>query len=469
MNYFLSGYYTIRAILFYVGSVLVVALSFIQNVLPLEWVISGLVEVIFFFAGAHLLTRKWSDLEDNRYVKRLFVLSFFIRLCWVVAGYYLYLSLTGKPFEFSAADSLNYHTMAGWLSSVTVKDGWNILMARSAGAVSDVGYPFYLSLLYSMAGSEVMIPRLIKAVFSAISVVLVYRLAQRNFGEDIGRMAGIYSMLMPNLIYYNGLHLKETEMVFLVLLFMDQADRLLRSRKFNFIRLFFLLITVVLLFSFRTVLGITALFSVVTAVVVPAERVSKSVNRWLLAAWMGVALAFVAGSRIAGEVEQLWASRMTNQQRSYEWRSTREQGNSLARYATSAYLAPAIFIIPLPTMVNVETQQNQMLLHGGYYVKNVMSFFVLMALLGMVAHKKWRHHVLLLSFTIAYLMIVAFSSFAHSERFHLPVLPLLLILAACGTGDIKPSQKQFYVPYLVLVTLAIVAWSWFKLAGRGLV
>lgn len=37
-------------------------------------------------------------------------------------------------------------------------------------------------------------------------------------------MAGIFYMLMPNLIMYTGSHLKEAEMVFLTVAFIERAD-----------------------------------------------------------------------------------------------------------------------------------------------------------------------------------------------------------------------------------------------------
>lgn len=300
-------------------------------------------------------------------------------------------------------------------------------------------------------------------------VVLVHKLAQRNFGEDVARMAGVLTMLMPNLIYYNGLHLKESEMVFITVWFIERADALFRSSRMNLRGITTVLLLTGVLFTFRTVLGITAIFSVSTALLLSKKSNSTTTNRLFFMVWVVLASVALAGGRIAGEIEEIWESRNQNQQRSYEWRSSRRDGNAFARYASTAYLAPTIFIVPFPTMVKVDTQQNQMLLHGGNYVKNVMAFFVFVAFLRLIKHQKWRDHLLLLTFTMGYLIIVAFSSFAHSERFHLPALPLLLILSAYGIENMTPSLKRLFTPYLVLLMILIAGWSWFKLAGRGLV
>lgn len=468
MNYYFPNYYSSKAIYFYLGSLALVSLLFFNRIIPVHWALMGCIQVVAFFVAGNLLTRKWVDREEKRFVKDLFAYSLLIRLVWVVFSYLLYQTMTGRPFEFSAADSLGYHRTAQWLSNGSLVTAWKTLVAMGGGGVSDAGYSFYLTLLYKILGSEVLFPRLIKALLSAYMVVVVYRIAQRNFGDDAGRMAGIFTMLMPNLIYYNGLHLKEIEMVFLTVWFLERADKLMRSDVVNIPNLVLIIVIAAVLFTLRTVLGVTALFSVLTALILSNRRVSKAANRWFFTLWVLIAIAYFAGGRISNEIEEVWESRKINQQESYEWRSSREDGNRLARNISSAYLAPAIFIIPFPTMVHVESQQNQMLLHGGYYVKNVMAFFVFVALLMLFTTKKIREHLLLLSFTFGYLLVIAFSSFAHSERFHLPVLPLLLILAAYGVENVSPKLKVFFVPYLVVLLVLFVAWSWFKLAGRGL-
>ena len=85
--------------------------------------------------------------------------------------------------------------------------------------ISDRGFPIYLSLVYYLLGDSVIIPRLINAVLGAMTVVFTYNLARRNYGENVARIAAIMAMLMPNLIYYCGVHLKETLMVFIVVAF----------------------------------------------------------------------------------------------------------------------------------------------------------------------------------------------------------------------------------------------------------
>lgn len=119
-------------------------------------------------------------------------------------------------------------------------------------------------------------------------------------------------------------------------------------------------------------------------------------------------------------------------------------------------------------MVNTPGQENQQLIHGGNFDKNILAFFVMFAMLIIIKTGKWRDYVLIGSFTISYLIVIALSSFAHSERFHQPAMPFLMIFAAYGISQVTNATKKYYMWYIAVLFLAIIAWSWFKLAGRGL-
>jgi ABC-type dipeptide/oligopeptide/nickel transport system permease subunit len=61
------------------------------------------------------------------------------------------------------------------------------------------------------------------------------------------------------------------------------------------------------------------------------------------------------------------------------------------------------------------------------------------------------------------------SKFAIVERFHMPALPLFIILAAFGIAKINKKNIKYFQLYLVVIIIVIVGWNWFKLVGRGLI
>ena len=110
-----------------------------------------------------------------------------------------------------------------------------------------------------------------------------------------------------------------------------------------------------------------------------------------------------------------------------------------------------------------------MMLNGGNFVKNILSGFTILTLFIVLLRGDWRKHVLPLSVMCGYLLVLVFSHFAHSERFHFPVLGLELMFAAYGVTQMTNRSKRWFMIWVVGICIANVMWAWVKLKGRGFV
>lgn len=456
-------------------------LAYSRHILDWKWWIFGMVSVLGFFYFANQQTKLWINLRPATFAKKLFWSAFLLRVVWVLVSYFLYNQWTGTPFSIGAGDELYYESVALLVSDGIREGNWHILdlMHRHGADIhfSDMGYPIYISILYWIFFDSILIVRIIKAVLSAWTAVLVYKLAARNFGEHTGRIAGVFCMLMPNLMYYCSFQLKEVEMVFLAMLFVERADFLLRKGKLTFLPTAALMLIPLFLFMIRTALAATLVLAFFCALLLTTGRVlnvGKRIVLTVLAAICAVAI-FLSSSGIGQEVTAMWQRRGSEQQANMEWRSVRDVGQGMtqkfAKYAGAAVFAPMIFTIPFPTMNNIPGQENQMMIHGGNFVKNILSYYTIMALLVLLFSGDWRKYVLPLAVLVGYLVVLVFSNFAQSERFHQPILTLSLMFAAYGISIMKqyPWIKKYFSYWCVLMFLAAIAWNWFKLAGRGMI
>lgn len=453
-----------NGLLFYLISLIVVSIAFTNYAMDVVWMVLGLIEVAMFFMLSHSLSRQWNVLQVRQFKMNVFWTAFGLRVVWVLFSYFFYQSQTGIPFEFDAADSLGYHEDAEWLAAESWRMIWSYLFA-SRTVVSDSGYVLYLTTIYKLFGTNIIVARLLKAVYGAVTCVLLYRLSARSMGEKVGRMVGIFAMLMPNLIVYCGLHLKETEMLFLLVAFLERADYLMRSKKYNVINIALPIVLAISLFLFRTVLGAVALFSFITALLFAPNQVMKKGRKVMVAMWVILALVVMAGGTIMNEVEQVWNGRGSNQDNKRLEQTMR--GNQWAKYATGGVMAPMMFVLPFSTMVDTG-QQNQMMIHGGNYVKNFMGVFVLIALFdALFVKKNWRNFALIGSFAIGYLGVIAMSGFANSERFLLPAVPCILIFWAYGVSVLNAKSFRLVKMWFYVVPVMEIGWAFFKIGSRG--
>ncbi|MBR1809832.1 MAG: glycosyltransferase family 39 protein [Paludibacteraceae bacterium] len=483
MNNFIPRYFTNKAMALY--ALLLVAVALLFRHYPMPWFgwVWGMVSVLGFFYYSSGLTLLWSRYSPKYFLKRLFWTAFIIRVVYVVISYFFYQWQTGQPFEFATADAWIYHVCAKGVADAIRKFDFHLynhldaVMGSHVG-FSDTGYPIYLAFVYALTDNSIIAARLFKALWGAWTVVLVYKLAQRHFGESTARIAAILCMLMPNLILYCGKHLKETEMVFLVVLFVERGDALMRNSKFVFSQTFLVVLIGLLLFSFRTVLGAVALLSFFLGLMFSVSRftsINKIGRRIII---IVLALGFVGlmmQNRITEEIEQIQQTQLQQSQTyNYDYRS---RVNSYARYASAAVFAPVIFTIPFPTLVGVPGQEDIILYNGANFVKNIMSFFTLIAMLLLfvpynwrrnLLDGEWRFHVFPLAFLLGYLFVLVFSNFSQSERFHMPSLPLLLMFAAYGVANYRPKWKRWYWIWLAIIFVANIGWAYIKLRGRGM-
>ena len=470
-----------KAIITYLLALIACSVLYSAHMLSFQWWIFGIICVLGFFYFANRQTKLWHNFRSAAFTKQLFWSAFALRVVWVFVSFYLYHQWTDSAFSIDAADELFYDEMGHYGASLMRNGTFAIYnpLIEYAGTVafSDMGYPIYLSILYYIFFDSILIARIIKALLSAWTVVLVYKLATRNFGESIGRMAAIFCMMMPNLIYYCSFQLKEVEMVFLTMLFVERADWLLRQPKLKAMQTIAVMLVPLTLFMIRTALAATLVAAFFCALLLTTGRVSGFGKRAVLIAVAGIfaVTMMVTSTSIGTEVKQMWETRGSKQKATNEWRATRiDEGgfnNRLIKYAGASVFAPMIFTLPFPTMAETHGQENQKMIHGGNFVKNILSYFTIMALVVLLFSGAWRKHVLPLAVLCGYLVVLVFSNFAHSERFHQPILPLTLMFAALGLSLIKENSwiNRYYNYWCVLMFLAAIAWNWFKLAGRGMI
>lgn len=475
----LPGWFATFAVATY--AIASLGVSFLYSSYAMEWYfwLFGVGWVAGFFFLSTKFSRDWSEKRvrgTRAFTRRLFGTGLLLRLCYVVFIYIFYSSMTGVPHEFSTADSTEYINTASWYVQEWQHGNFLQFISGQAKTVfSDMGYP--LSLMIPVAwfeGDEVVfVILLLQALLGAYTAVIIYRMACRSMGDTTARLAAIFCMLHPVLICYCGMTLKETLMTFLTVLFIDIADRLLRNRKYNFSTIAPLVLVGFSLFLFRTVSGMIAFMAVFFALVMMDSKIVSWGRKIILGILLTGVVFMAASDTIISEIQQVTNADVRGQQEaSLKYRYGEEKGsgvgNSFAKYAGTAVFAPLIFTIPFPTMLKIDGQEDMRLIHGGNWMRNIMSGFAILAMFMLLLSGDWRKYTLPLAMMLGYLLMLAFTQFAHSLRFHIPVMPFEMMFAAYAITNMRKKHKNWYLIWCLFMVVACFAWNWFKLAGRGL-
>lgn len=464
-NYFLK-----RATVVYFLSLLTCMVLYSNHWMEWYWTLAGIIEVTGFVYLSSYLDLSWKEVSQASFERRLFSLSLILRLLWLIGFYLFSMNVWHSPWEQPLGvpmDSESYYNESLWIKEMILNKDLSPYLLYISGHIDDAGYPLFLGALSFLTNNSIVLTRVPNIVFDSWTAVLIYRIAKRNFDERVARVSGIFVVLMPMIIFFSGTTMKESMMLMLATWAVERGDFTIRNKSslsFSFIEFIFLAASLLL---FRTALSWVLFLSFICALALSSERLITRPRRvvFLLILVFG---GFLVGGNILEQRESL-TEQFEATGANFEYRASRQGGNALVKGLSKAVLAPVIFSVPFPSMVSIEGQSIQVLQNGGYFLKNILSFFVIFALIVLVKRKVWCNNVMIIAFLLGYLLVLTLSSFAHSGRFHHPVIPIEMMFAVFGMSSIRNKRQADWFDYfLILEFLIIIVWNGFKLKGRGL-
>ena len=452
----------------YLLALIVISVAFREHALQLKWMMWGIGEVLFFFVLTTVFYPRWKNDEPKKFWRKVFWVALAIRLLYVIFSYYYFMHTVGIHFDVPG-DGLGYYNRSARLSKYIQSGdfGYVIDFIRNYSfGYSDHGYLIWLTILHTIFGTNVMVPRLFKALMCAYLCILVYKLTSRTFGERTGRLAAVMCVFMPILIQLTGMHTKEMEMIFLSILALERMDYLIRSKKYTFWNILFPILLVGMSFGFRTVIGMCLIFAFLVFVILsPSNLVNRKGKIITLSITAAVFLVFLF-TTIGSEMKIIY--RINFSGTDYMAKRYESMGLKYGELSKSKYLFPGAFVLPLSPMIEEASDHNK-LIHGSTYIKNFLAFFSMLAIVIAIRQKKWRDFSLIGAYELSYLAIIMFTFTSNSERFHEPAIPLILVMAAYAMTHLRRKDLVLFYVYCGLLCIALFAWNWLKLAARGLV
>jgi len=440
-------------------------------VLPWELLLFGIGVIVLFFMGLSHYTKRWQDIPAKSFIKSLLITSFFIKIVFFICTMLLINIVDPKsyPFEIGGGqDSVYYHKAGSDIADNLFQTDLQRNLKRWYKEKADYGYPTYVGFIYYLFGKETLIVRLVSILFSSFTVLMIYLLARNIYNEAIGRFAGIIAMVIPVMLWFDTMGVKESLMTFIIVLCLYIESEIIQSRKIHIFKILLLLTSIFILFYFR--LFLVGLLSLVTAIFFLLNLSNRKISRaTVLVAFLVIVIALYSifiETNAFDEFKVLMVKSQTQMEDDLIASSV-SRGVSFQKSLVIPFIFLGAIITPFPSLFYFNPDQLTMVSHFfNELVRNCLYFF---AFLGIwISYKKYfKKSSLIILYTFGYILVLAVANKSFQDRFQFPAFPGMLILISLGFVEGKKYFK-YWTLYLFVIGAAIIAWNLFKLSIRGL-
>ncbi len=444
-------------------------LLFFNYYMPPGILIAGLLSVFLFFVSLHFFSHRWFYMSVNAMEWRVFFVSLVIRVAYMIFQYGLtyYLDFNSFPFEIFAADSIGYHEVGKTLMRAPFLE-WSELLKMNMKSTSDYGYPFYQGVIYSIFGPSTVAVRLINCVIGSVTVILLGRIASIIWDDAHAKWVLINAMIFPSLVWYCGVQLKETLMLFLIVLSFYLVYAQKKRDGIHFLQALLAFLICFSLFYFRTFLAVLVLLSLILTFL--PERSNKMSVLYLVIPILAL-IVFLGVASQTGRLDEFNAQ--LDDREDFFSRNLQGEKERLGNVSfDQVALAPIIFagaiITPFPSYTYTENRQLSILSRfQNELIRNMMYFFLYIGLYWSVREYFFKS-LSLIFFFVSYLIVITATGNSFQARFHMPILPLAAVFIGVGILRCGDKSRRFWSIYLAGIFLAHLAWTLFKLNIRGL-
>ncbi len=455
LNYFDNWYNYFSIILITFSILSVFSLWYInpKYFLPIELTFYFFL-IIFIFLIALKKEYHYLYNKSNKFIYyKLFKHSLIYSLFFVLIQYLITLKYAPEfwPFELSAVDSIKYDLQGKIIAENLRLGNFSTLDTE----YSDLGFPYYLGFIYLLIGTYSLPIRLLNCVWFGLSVVLITKILFLLNQEKVAILSGIIMMLMPAFGWMAGMHLKESLMIFLVI-YSFYLTIILINTKISFKNIILLILSILLLFFFRTFLGIITAIVCFSSFIILSKKVFRFMP--LITFIFIILIFFVNKSGIISEIKQNQIDFQTNQQGEYFEQGARSLNRNV-NIVDISILMPISIFFPLSNFYDLDSATEPESIRVCYrapneFLKNILLFFFFLG--AWYAFKEIRIYYPFLIFIITYLFIISITGAFVNYRYQIVILPFICIIIAKGIENTKHKIKHISIYWSIYMVIFFV-------------
>jgi 4-amino-4-deoxy-L-arabinose transferase-like glycosyltransferase len=175
----------------------------------------ALIGAVLVQEGCLWLAGRLTEACQRTFCKRLFLAAYGLRVAVALPSHYVKQLGNGNGSFFP--DDYTNDLVGEWLLRIARGDGTVSIFAGHQ-QVLDGLYPYLLMGMYAVFGYTPLLPKLVNIGLGALSAVLVFEMARRVFRMPAAVLAAIGAAVLPTMVLWSVVSLKESLVLFVALL-----------------------------------------------------------------------------------------------------------------------------------------------------------------------------------------------------------------------------------------------------------
>ena len=198
---------------------------------------------------------------------RLASIVFFYSLFFVIAFNAISYYYNGNFYVFSESDAVFYHEFSKRIVNLSFWDGLNLFLLQAT--FEDLGVILIISALYKIVASNLLL-NFFYLLIGVLTSLLIFRIGRNFMSQKYAFLSALAYSTSSFVLWFHASGLKESIMIFWIILFYDQYYKYItRKRMFNILLMSFSLLALLL---FRPVIIVFILGSVFTTLLLSKRK-----------------------------------------------------------------------------------------------------------------------------------------------------------------------------------------------------
>ena len=198
---------------------------------------------------------------------RLASIVFFYSLFFVIAFNAISYYYNGNFYIFSESDAVFYHEFSKRIVNLSFWDGLNLFLLQAT--FEDLGVILIISALYKIVASNLLL-NFFYLLIGVLTSLLIFRIGRNFMSQKYAFLSALAYSTSSFVLWFHASGLKESIMIFWIILFYDQYYKYItRKRMFNILLMSFSLLALLL---FRPVIIVFILGSVFTTLLLSKRK-----------------------------------------------------------------------------------------------------------------------------------------------------------------------------------------------------